>query len=313
LSNSTTYQGTSTNVLTIKGATTTESGDYTCLVTANPTGANLLSQAATISVISAPAIATQPAAKTVCAGEKVTMSVAATGGTVGYQWKQGGVIISGATDASVDITTDASMNGKMISCVVSNNCGTTISSDAQLTVNDKPVITVQPADAAVVKGEKHTLTVTATGALSYQWKFNSAAIPGATTSSFDVTSFSTTMSGSYTCDVTNGCGTVTTNAANLSLSSREEDALAAGFNLSIAEPTPTTEMAKVRFTMPSSASARVVLNDAFGRQIAVLFDGIANENSNDLRIDASQLVSGVYMYTLTSGQYSITRKMVVAK
>ncbi len=69
ISNSSMYQGATTNVLTIKGATAAEAGDYTCLVTANPTGANLLSQPATISVISAPAISTQPAAKTVCEGE----------------------------------------------------------------------------------------------------------------------------------------------------------------------------------------------------------------------------------------------------
>ncbi len=49
VSNSSMYQGATTNVLTIKGATAAEAGDYTCLVTANPTGANLLSQPATIS------------------------------------------------------------------------------------------------------------------------------------------------------------------------------------------------------------------------------------------------------------------------
>jgi hypothetical protein len=312
ISNSTIYQGTSTNILTIKGATTNEAGDYTCLITANPTGANLLSQAGTISVISSPVISTQPAAKTVCEGEKVTMSVAATGGTVSYQWKRAGANISGETGSSVEITTDASMNGQMVTCVVTNSCGTTTSSEAQLTVNTKPVITVQPADMIVVKGTTVTLSVTATGATGYQWKFNGGNIPGANAASYDLPSFTAGMAGSYTCEVTNSCGTITSGAARLTLSNREEDAVAAGFNMSNAVPTPTSDMAKVVFTMPTSASARVVLNDNYGRQIAVLFDGVASE-SQALTIDATNLVSGVYTYTLTSGQYSISRKMVVTK
>ncbi len=313
IANSAKYQGTTTSVLTIKGATTTEAGDYTCLVTAKPTGANLLSQAGTITVISAPVISTQPASATACAGEKVTMSVAASGGTVSYQWKASGVNIPGATDSSVEVITDASMNGKLVSCVITNNCGTTTSSEATLTVNDKPSITTQPSDAVVVANGSVTLTVTATGATGYQWKFKSAAIPGANSASLVLNSFTQNMAGEYVCDVTNSCGTVSSNAAVLTLSSREEDALAAGFNLSGVEPTPTTSEAVLRFTMPTSAAARIVMHDSYGRQVAVLFDGIANENTNVVPVDASQMVSGVYTYTLSSGQYSITRKMVVSK
>ncbi len=299
-------------VLTIKGATAAEAGDYTCLVTANPTGANLLSQPATISVISAPAISTQPAAKTVCEGEKVTMNVVATGGTLGYQWKRAGVNISGATDASVEIETDASMNGQLITCVISNNCGTTTSSEAALTVNSKPVITTQPSDMVVVKGSVVTISVSATGGSSYQWKFNGAAIPGATQASYELPSYTESMAGNYVCEVTNSCGMTTSNAARLSTSGREEDALAAGFGLSNAEPTPTNDYAKVNITMPSAAQARVVLHDSFGREVAVLFEGVASENQS-VRIDATKLSNGVYTYTLSSGSYSLTRKMVVTK
>ncbi len=222
------------------------------------------------------------------------MNVVATGGTLGYQWKRAGVNISGATDASVEIETDASMNGQLITCVISNNCGTTTSSEAALTVNSKPVITTQPSDMVVVKGSVVTISVSATGGSSYQWKFNGAAIPG------------------YVCEVTNSCGMTTSNAARLSTSGREEDALAAGFGLSNAEPTPTNDYAKVNITMPSAAQARVVLHDSFGREVAVLFEGVASENQS-VRIDATKLNNGVYTYTLSSGSYSLTRKMVVTK
>jgi hypothetical protein len=43
-----------------------------------------------------------------------------------------------------------------------------------------PVITVQPASQIVSPGGTATLTVTATGAASLQWRFNGTDIPGAT-------------------------------------------------------------------------------------------------------------------------------------
>jgi hypothetical protein len=57
----------------------------------------------------------------------------------------------------------------------------------------------------------------------------------------------------------------------------------------------------------------VVLSDVFGREVAVLFEGPATSGTTRFAIDASTFVNGVYNYTLTSGGYTLTQKLVVAK
>ncbi|MFM8569200.1 MAG: immunoglobulin domain-containing protein, partial [Candidatus Kapaibacterium sp.] len=308
------YAGANTSSLTIKNAGSALAGDYTVLIKANPTGATILSDVATISVISAPVVGTQPQNVTVCNGERASMTVAATGGTLSYQWKVGAANIPGATGSTVEIASaDLSLNGAKVTCVVSNNCGETTTSEAVLTVNDKPSITTGPSNTAVVIGSNFVLSVVATNATGYQWKKDGASIPGATTATYTLTSFTRAMAGKYSCDVTNSCGTVTSDAASLTVSGREEEAEAAGFALANAVPTPTFAASRIDFTMPQAQAARIVMHDAFGREVVVLFDGIASAGTTTIVADAAGLTSGVYTYTLTSGQHAITRRMVVTK
>ena len=73
-----------------------------------------------------------------------------------------------------------------------------------------------PASATICAGNSQLYSVTATGSatISYQWQLNGGDISGATGSSY-----SATAAGSYTCVVTNSCGTATTTAVTLSVTS----------------------------------------------------------------------------------------------
>ena len=84
-----------------------------------------------------------------------------------------------------------------------------------------PNITGPPSSQTVTAGANVTFAAIATGTapLSYSWKFNNAAIAGATTASLQLTNVQTTASGTYTITVTNSAGsqsasaTLTVNAA----------------------------------------------------------------------------------------------------
>lgn len=88
-----------------------------------------------------------------------------------------------------------------------------------------PTINTQPSNQTVTSPATATFSVTATasgGSLTYQWKRNTVAISGATSSSF--TTGPTTVSGgtdnngdSITVDVTDSNGTITSNAATLTV------------------------------------------------------------------------------------------------
>ncbi len=80
-----------------------------------------------------------------------------------------------------------------------------------------PAITNQPANLSVIVGQPATLTAAATGSPppTYQWRKNGAAITGATTSSFNISSATIGDSGRYTVLISNSEGSVTSNPADL--------------------------------------------------------------------------------------------------
>jgi len=175
----------------------------------------------------APAITTQPASQTVSAGQTATFTVTATGtAPLSYQWQRNGTAIGGATAASYTTpATTASDNGDQFTVVVSNAAGSMTSNAAVLTVTSAPVaptITTQPASQTVSAGQTATFTVTATGTapLSYQWQKNGTAIGAATAASYTTPATTAADNGDlFTVVVSNTAGSMTSNAAALTVSS----------------------------------------------------------------------------------------------
>lgn len=84
-----------------------------------------------------------------------------------------------------------------------------------------PVIVTQPQSQSASAGMNITFTVTANGTppLAYQWRFNGAAIPGATSSSYTIFNAQGIHAGSYTVTISNQVGVVTSAPATLSFQS----------------------------------------------------------------------------------------------
>jgi hypothetical protein len=82
-----------------------------------------------------------------------------------------------------------------------------------------PAIQSQPQSQTVTAGNSVLFSVTATGhpALTYQWYFNGTVITGATASSYSLASAQTGNAGNYTVTVANTLGSVTSNAATLTV------------------------------------------------------------------------------------------------
>jgi hypothetical protein len=80
-----------------------------------------------------------------------------------------------------------------------------------------PVITVSPASQTVLPGNTATLTVTATGATSFQWRFNGVDISGATTSTLQIPNAQANNSGYYNVVTENATGWVPSQMAWLSV------------------------------------------------------------------------------------------------
>ena len=87
-----------------------------------------------------------------------------------------------------------------------------------VTFPDDPIINTQPTATAVCLGAPANFSVVASGpGLTYQWRFNTIAILGETSSSFSIPSVSAGDVGNYDVLVSNGCATITSASVALSL------------------------------------------------------------------------------------------------
>ncbi|VVC17379.1 hypothetical protein [Escherichia phage VpaE1_ev035] len=193
-----------------------DAGSYTCVVSGEA-GTSVTSDAATVTVNALPVITQQPSSQTINEGGNISLEVTATGAT-GYQWKKDGSDIPSATEATYSKSGALPADAGSYTCVVTGAGGTTVTSNAAtVTVNALPVITQQPTNQEINEGETLTLNVVATGATGYQWKKGEEDILDATTATYTKEGATAADSGSYTCVVTGAGGSVTSNAATVTV------------------------------------------------------------------------------------------------
>lgn len=202
-----------------------------------------------------PTITQHPAAQNVCTGANATFSVAATGdGTLTYQWQKNTVNISngghysGCTTATVSVAGADTNDAADYRCVVANASGSVTSNAAALILKSVSSITGQPSNQTIPSGGTATFSVTATGdgTLTYQWQKNAANLTdgghysGVTTATMSVSSADTNDAASYRCVATAGCGSATSNAATLTVTTCSTPAITNGnFETSTAANPPS--------------------------------------------------------------------------
>ena len=132
----TAISGATAATYTIATVAATDAGDYDVLVS-NSAG-SVSSAVATLSVSTTsgtPLITTEPASRSATTGTPVTFSVTATGsGTLAYQWRKDGTVISGATGSSLALASVSATDAGRYDVVVGNSAGSTTSAAAVLTV-----------------------------------------------------------------------------------------------------------------------------------------------------------------------------------
>ena len=186
------------NGVDISGATSanytaTASGSYQLKITLGTVSA--YSAPITVTAGASAASITPSGPIGLCTGSTILLK-ANTGTGYTYQWKKNGVNISGATGS----TYTASSAG---SYAVAVKAGTTITTSAPVSVSvgtAKATITVSGGSTVLPStGTGIMLNAAASAGYIYQWRKNGVSIPGATSSSYKVTS-----AGSYQLKVTLG-------------------------------------------------------------------------------------------------------------
>jgi hypothetical protein len=161
------------------------------------------SSSATLTVSAPLTVTVSPSSALICPGGSVTLSA---GGASSYSWSPEtglSTTVGPTVIASPSSTTTYTVTG------TANGCQDT--ANVTVTVNMSPTITLQPLSQSRYVGQTASFLVAASGAgpLTYQWRKNSASIPGATSA---MLTLSNVAAGNYDVVVSNICGMQTFSA-----------------------------------------------------------------------------------------------------
>jgi hypothetical protein len=219
--------GATGSTLRLVNVTAAQAGSYSVLVTSS--SGSVTSNSATLTVNSPLTISGNPTSRSAAIGDALASAfsvtaTAASGVTLTYQWRKDGVNITGATSATLGLTSITASDFGTYSVTVSSPTGTITSSPAALyRASDPvvaPVIRREPKGITIKAGSSLILSVAATGspAPTYQWQLNGTAVPGATASTLVLTDILASQAGSYNVVATNSAGSATSKSATVVIS-----------------------------------------------------------------------------------------------
>ena len=200
----------------------TNAGSYTVTLSAYGGGVTNVATATILVTNVPPAIVSQPQGVTTNIGVTVAFAVNATGTLpLSYEWRLGGVAISGATNSSYLRTNVQCADAGPFDVVITNAGGSLTSSIAPLVVIAPPVITLQPTNLVVNIGTTAAFVADATNdcgnSLTYQWCLGGTNLAGATNATLVRSNAQPPDAGNYTVVVTNLAGSTTSAVATLTV------------------------------------------------------------------------------------------------
>lgn len=78
-------------------------------------------------------------------------------------------------------------------------------------------------------------------------------------------------------------------------------------------PNPFNPLTKISFIIPQKGFTTLKVFDVLGNEVSKIFEGELSAGSYELKFDASGLSSGIYFYSLNSGEFTKTFKMILSK
>ena len=160
--------------------TSARNGNQVYCVVTDVDGNTVKSNTVTLSMSAGLKITTQPTNVTVANGATAKTTVKATGEGLKYQWyftsnaSDSSFSKSGTTTATYSTEMNADRDGRKVYCVVTDKYGSSVQTNTvTLTLDSEVVITKQPTDVTVAKGQTAKVSFAASGlGLTYEWYYS---------------------------------------------------------------------------------------------------------------------------------------------
>jgi surface protein len=95
--------------------------------------------------------------------------------------------------------------------------------------------------------------------------------------------------------------------------SNENSSNPKGFSLHQNYPNPFNPSTEISYYLPISTTVNVRVFDMLGREVAILVDGQQASGNHSITFNGSDVSSGMYFYSLQTGEYTQTKKMLLVK
>jgi PKD repeat protein len=85
------------------------------------------------------------------------------------------------------------------------------------------------------------------------------------------------------------------------------------FQLSQNYPNPFNPTTNISFTLPRAEHVSLKVYNLLGQEVALLVNEIMSAGNFDISFDAAELPTGIYVYSITAGNFKSVKKMMILK
>jgi hypothetical protein len=94
---------------------------------------------------------------------------------------------------------------------------------------------------------------------------------------------------------------------------KEDNLTPETFSLSQNYPNPFNPSTSIKFSIPEASNVVLKVYDILGSEVAVLVNEKVEAGNYTVNFDASQFASGMYIYSIKAGEFTVSKKMMLLK
>jgi hypothetical protein len=93
----------------------------------------------------------------------------------------------------------------------------------------------------------------------------------------------------------------------------DDDIVVNNFNLEQNYPNPFNPSTNIKYSLAERSNVSIKVYDVLGKEVASVVNTTQDAGSYDVEFNASNLASGLYIYTITAGEFVSSKKMMLLK